>query len=371
MSGVDVIAITGITSTNVTGDALLTFVVNPLSLTDSRLGQYSQLWARWRPLSLMVEASPSAGGMMPGGYIVGWSADPSDQFRGQAQASIVHLTALGCQMQRPIGQGGRLKLPVEATSRWYVTRGSPVEDSHGVVMAALTGPIGANKTSIVWKMHWTIEFDGPDMPLPGEVLFIEPQSDFAGIFTDSVSDWNGGKSLTFKHSEGGQVVPWQGVQSGIVYTVTSGVTIPYVYIDNSTGKAVTKTSYCKWFSRIINSSAYGAALACHASKEDARAYQNNADDTKVLTYVAAGGWATPQLPRLKGEVVSLSMVAPPLTPSLDNPIRDLQEQVARLTSQMAQLLNGPTVVPILGAIPTPRASTAASSVFDDLEDVAA
>lgn len=293
----DVISTVVIRKNAVPGDGLLSFIVNPGFLRDTRLSMYSRMWSRWRPKKLVLEVSPAAGLMIPGSYVAAWSADPNERLPSGV-AAIAHLVALGCQVQNPIGVVSRLNIPCSATARWYVMNGEAVDDAHGSVHAVLAGSLGAVDVAVTFKLHWTIEFNGPNLEAPGEEMYTEPEAGWENIFTDSVSDWQGGKKLTFKHAEGGTVVPWTNLKSMVVYTPTKGVSITY-----KTEKGESKT--CSWFSRIKDSPDYPNALCCHASEDAAQSYQRTGDVTKVLTYYAAGDWAVPALPRLVGQPVPM------------------------------------------------------------------
>lgn len=298
-TGSDVVGVAVLTSKTVIGTGLLRFAINPRALTSTRLGDYAQLWSRWRPLALKLEVSPSAGLMIPGGYIVAWSANPNEEIPS-GEAAIAHLTSLVTRKQTHIGQSCMLQIPCSSTARWYTFTGDSIDIAHGSLLAACSGTIGiSGAVAITFTLHWTIEFNGPDIPRPLEEYFIEPVAEYAGIFTDSVSDWADGKKLTFKHAEGGSVVPWVGVRSGVVYEPTAGVRIYYV-------KSNGQEEECKFFSRIIDSDVYDSALCCHGSRADAEGYQKNGDLTKVLDYKAASKWAEPTLPRLKGSMVTAS-----------------------------------------------------------------
>lgn len=338
-TGVDVIGVAVIDKNARVGTGLLRFPINPRSLTGTRLGDYAQLWSRWRPLSLRLEVAPAAGMMVPGGYIAAWSANP-DEEAPAGESAVGHLAALVTQIQRPIGQSAMLSIPCSATARWYTFSGSGVDIAHGSVLSVITGAVGlTGEVTVTFKLHWTIEFNGPDIPRPVEEFYIEPSPDYAGIFTDSVSDWADGAKLTFKHSEGGSVVPWPGVRSQVVYTVTQGVKILYVKSDGSTGEV-------KYFSRIIDSDVYSSALCCHATAADAAAYQKTGDLTKVLAYKAASDWATPQLPRLKGSPVTVSfkldraLAQPAKPPADESPPQAIDYDLLAL--KVAALLRAPT-----------------------------
>lgn len=337
MSGVDVIGVTDVASKDLVGKALLTFVVNPLSLSGTRLEREARLWARWRPKSLRLEVCPSAGMVIPGGYIAAWSADPLERVKGSGSQVISRLTSFGCQLQNSLGVKGVLNIPCSTTAKWYTLHGEAVDDSHGVILAALAGRVAIQEisaVSITWKLHWTFEFNGPDLPQAAEELLIRPEAGWENVFTDSVSDWAAGKKLTFKHAEGGSVVPWEGVQSGLVYIPTAGVKIPYYSSATAQGEV-------KFFSRIIDSPNYTSAICCHASEADAIAYQNTGDITKVLDWAKAGEWATPALPTLKGSNIKTSAMLHREPPRQENSssleVNALRQEVAELRDLLSQL----------------------------------
>jgi len=290
VSGVDVIGSTTVGPSTKVGTGLLTFVVNPANLRSTRLGQYSSLWTRWAPKRMQLEVCSAAGQMVPGSYVLGWCADASERIISHSTA-VQKITTFGRSKQASIGQSVKLDLPLSMTSRWYVFHGKDVDDSHGVILAALAGSVGSNTVTLTFKLHWTITFNGPDLPI-GEQVLVVPESDYANVFTDSVSDWAEGKRLTFKHAEGGTVVPWEHITSGVVYTTTAGVKIPYYDSKEASQE-------CKFFSMLIQAPHYDRALVCHATAEDAIAYQKNGDLTKILAYKKAGDWCTPALPTLK------------------------------------------------------------------------
>lgn len=303
LSGIDVIGVSSIRSTDKVGTVLLTFQVNPRALAGTRVQKEAQLWARWRPIKLRLEACSGAGLMLPGSYIMAWTADPNERVVGTMEETVARLTSFGVQAQKPVGQNASLVIPCDATARWYVMQGEAVDDSHGTVLSALSGMVGGTTISIVWKLHWTIEFNGPDVPVLTQDLLIHPEAGWENIFTDSVSDWAEGARLTFKHAEGGSVVPWQGVQDHVVYVPTSGVKIPYYKADGSAGTV-------GFFSK-IHAAQYESGLVCHATKEDAEAYQKTGDVAKVLPWKQAGEWCTPASPTLKGSPVTTGVLLQP------------------------------------------------------------
>lgn len=340
-SGVDVLGVASITKKTKVGDGLLRFNINPRNLAGTRLGEYATLWARWRPIKLRLEIIPAAGMMIPGAYCAAWSANSREDFPAGA-AAVAHLSSLVTQIQKPIGMVSNLNIPCVTTSKWYTFTGEPVDVDHGSIVSVLAGTLGADGTiSVTFKLHWTIEFNGPDIPTPVEDMLLEPGPGWENIFTDSVSDWADGKKLTFKMHSGGSVVEWPGVKSGVVYTSAAGTTIKYI----STG---TTEAEVKYFSRIIDSASYSTGLACHATEENAAAYQRTGDLTKVLSFVAAGPVAVPDKPRLVGKPVavkfSVDLIGPSIPPALrtgpasePDRIRGLEDQISELRSLLTDL----------------------------------
>lgn len=311
-SGVDVIGVITLEQSMKVGQSLLNFVVNPKSLPGTRLGQYTQLWSRWSPLKLRLEVRTAAGKMIPGSYTLAWFADPTETLLKAGSANVTKLVSSGCSVQQPVGNSATLNIPTATSRKFYAFRGDAFDDSHGVILGCLSGTVTVvGSVTLTVQLHWTIKFDGPNLPVKAEELYITPESDYAGVFTDSVSDWASGTRLTFKHSVGGSVVPWENVEAGVVYSPVEGVKIPY-YDSNGVAKE------CKFFSKMLGASQYDRALVCHASSADASAYQKNADVSKVLLYNKAGEWSTPDLPTLKGESVALAHLH--LTPNQPQPL---------------------------------------------------
>lgn len=331
-SGVDVLGVASIKKDTRVGTGLLRFTINPRALTGTRLGDYASLWARWRPVKLRLEICPAAGLMVTGAYIAAWSATPSEQVPAGEQA-IAHLSALVTQVHKPIGQPSFLDVPCVSTAKWYTFSGESVDVNHGCLLACLAGMVSVEgSVSVVFKLHWTIEFNGPDIPAPLEELILEPGPGWENIFTDSVSDWAGGAKLTFKMHAGGAVVEWPGVESQVVYGVAEGTKIPY-YDSSGAEKE------CKFFSRIIDSNLYDTAICCHATQADAEAYQKTGDLTKILPYRAAGKVATPARPRLIGVPVTTSFLVDRTAPSSSRSQAevDLSARVQALESMISRL----------------------------------
>lgn len=292
--GSDVLGVVTITKHDKVGASLLRFVVNPRSLPRTRLGMQSQLWQRWTPVSLRLRIVSAAGMMIPGAYIAAWFSDPKQALLDDGPTNVAKCVTCRCYVQKPVGQGATLSIPSQTSRKWYAFEGEDFDDSHGVVVLAVAGVSGGTEITLTVSLDWKIKFNGPTMPAEaGGDTYIQPEAGWENVFTDSTSDWAEGKRLTFKHAEGGAVVPWEGISTGLYYEPTAGVKILYKTSSGSEAE-------CKWFSCMINEPSYNAALVCHASKEDAVDYQKTGNVNKVLPYYAAGSWVVPPSPVLKG-----------------------------------------------------------------------
>lgn len=327
LSGVDLLGSTEVKDTNKTGEPLLEFVINPQSLPQTRLAQLAELWVRWRPKSLKLECLTTSSIMTGGGFVVGWSADTSDKLASAGLDNIRHIVMLDCQQQCVLTGSFTLNIPTGTAAKWYTFRGTPMESAHGILLAALTGPIVTKTATVTWKLHWQIEFEGPDAPRQSEVETIEPAVGWSPVFTDSVSDWESGKYLTFKHSEGGAVVPWTGVRPNVIY-VPDGDTQVTVYKADGTEAVV-------GFFSAMKSTEYPTAVVPHASELDAQNYQKTGSKSYLLPYTKAGNWCTPQRPRLKASKIISSKVA--LSNLPDSPVRDVVRTPMTSDSRIAAL----------------------------------
>jgi len=345
LSGVELLGTTLIEAKTQVGESLLEYVINPQNLPGTRLTRMAQLWVRWRPLQLKIEAVTNAGFLSGGGYSVGWSADPTERLGPASTDNVRHVIMLSSQNQVWFGNTSTtlLVLPTEMSSKWYTFRGTVTESSHGVVLAVLTGPIVSKTTSITWKLHWKIEFDGPDAPAESEENSIDPAPGWENIFTDSVSDWLNGKYLTFKEKEGGTVVPWVNLKSNVIYQTTENTHIPFF----TPGGPELE---CNWFSRMKGSEEYSNALVLHLTEADAIDYQKTGDKTKLVSFVKAGNYCRPSRPKLVAYRVVSSNIAltnksdrdsPLVSPrkqTLASEVETLRGQVREISDMLAHLV---------------------------------
>lgn len=295
-SGSDLIGTVTLKDSLAVGAVLLLWDVNPATLSETRLARMSQVFTRWRPRKLQVTIVPGAGVLTPGSYAVGWTADQRFEI-GSAENRVQRIMTLKPNILGVFGTPKILSIPCDTTQKWYLCDPNMgAESDHGAVVCVLAGKLGGNNISINFRLEWTIEFNSPDIPATIEDLEIYPDPDYIPIFTDSVSDWASGKKLTFKHKEGGSVVPWIGIKERVIYKPTKGVTIPY---NNGT-----EEKNCEFFAKIVGSELYTSALACFADEAKAKAYITTGDVSNVLDFKAAGSYCTPSLPTLKGVSVS-------------------------------------------------------------------
>lgn len=266
-------------------------------------------------MSLRLKISSAAGMMVPGSYIAAWFSDPTETLQPKGDTNVRRMVSSGCFIQAPVGQSLSLSIPVNTSRKWYAFKGDSFDDSHGVILVALSGVVGNTNVSMTVSLDWKIKFNGPDLPVEAEDMkIIHNEDDYPNIFTDSVSDWADGRKLTFKHSLGGTVVPWDNIDDDVVYTPVAGVKITYK-------NAQSQDEECKFFSRMRNAAQYPNALVCHSSKEEAVAYIKDGNISHVLSWKAAGEWATPSIVYMTGESVSSALVLEPsLGPGLLKPV---------------------------------------------------
>lgn len=295
-SGSDLIGTVTLKDSMPVGSTLLIWEINPATLIETRLARMSQVFTRWRPRKLTVTAVPGAGVLTPGSYAMGWTADQHFDIGG-ADKRVQRVLTLKPNVLGVFGTPKVMNIPCDTTQKWYmVDPNLGAESDHGMLICVLAGRLGGNNISINFRLDWTIEFNSPDIPASSEEYEIYPDPDYIPIFTDSVSDWGAGKRLTFKHKEGGSVVPWIGLKDNVIYKPTAGVSIPY--------NDGTKDVDCKFFARIKDSELYTSALACFLDEASAKAYLQSGDINKVLEFKAAGGYCSPSLPTLRGTSVA-------------------------------------------------------------------
>jgi hypothetical protein len=273
--------------------------------------------------------------MISGAYLAAWTSDLHEQMV-DAQTSIARASALATSVMRGVGQPAVLQLPSSATHKWYTFEGSDADETHGVFFVLLAGSVNSASVTATVMLRWSITFDGPEMQVQGNIASIYPEHDWVPIFTDSVGDWLDGGFLTFKHSEGGAVVPWENAQPGVVYTTARSST--YITYKVSSGADI-KLNY---FSLMRGSALYNRALVPHLTLEDAKKYQETGANQYLVPYYAAGNWVKPDQPILK-PVLETRLTSVSKVRSLEGRIEELETLIHRLTQRMGRVAIGPEV----------------------------
>lgn len=293
-SGTDLVGSITVSDSDGSGKILVVWDINPMTLANTRLYHLASTFARWRPKKIVFSAHPGMGVLTPGSYCMGWVGDPSFSL-GDASTRLQRIMTLSPSVLASFGTPRQLVIPVDTTQKWYFCQGSDEkETTHGQIIAVLAGLVGGKNLSINFRVDWTIEFSSAEVPLSSTSSETYPDPQYLPCFTDSVSDWAGGAKLTFKHKDGGTVVPWIGARSDYVYKPAPGVVVPYKKADGTMGTV--------GFFAIIGG-IYPTGMACFDSEANARAYVKNKDFSKALDYKGDGDYTTPLLPTLTGKEV--------------------------------------------------------------------
>lgn len=293
VSGSDIVASVSVASATPAGAGILHASLNPRNFPGTRLYQESQLWTRWRPLSLRFRLVSSASPLVVGRMALGWHSDPRENFP-TGEAGIIRMGTLRPHLTSHPSQPIEISVPsgIENTSqRWYVMDGEASDADHGTLIALVMSALSASTGSLTFQveLNWTVEFEGPDIQLGSKAqTTIYADDGYTPYFTDSVSDWASGTRLTLKHAAGGGVVPFPKAESGVVYKLDDSASLTY-YKDTGSTKGNVKFAV-----RIANY--YVPGLAMFEEESQAKAYLSGFDTSKVLEYKKAGDWVTPENP---------------------------------------------------------------------------
>jgi hypothetical protein len=179
----------------------------------------------------------------------------------------------------------------------YLFEGTPDDIEHGRVYLGVSATC-SNMTGMVdltVHLDWTVEFSAPDLPTTNDHL-VTVMDGWTPYFTDSVTGWHGGTRLTFKHKEGGGVVPFANVDPQKVYELASLEATCKYY--TAAGLAVD----CRFIAAIKDYDppvAGGYAMAPFHTLADAQNYLKTGSATYLTLYAKAGPWVHPQNPDWK------------------------------------------------------------------------
>ncbi|UHK03050.1 MAG: hypothetical protein GCPPV2_gp2 [Guiyang permutotetra-like virus 2] len=279
--------------------------ITPRAWRGTRVYREAQLWQRWRPVSLQIEAVSSASKMMAGQYVLCWTADPDDEAPPTSQSALAKYLSMTPSVVKAIHQNARIKIPCQTTQKWYYVEGNEDKDcEYGKVWFAVAAPL-ANVTagstaSVMMRIKWTLEFSMPALPpetTPDQNMVFASAPNY---FTDSSGDWKDGKYLTFKWKEGGRIVSFPGAEPNKPYKTTADVTY---YLANGT---VAKTS---WAVCVPETQEDGLPmLAPMKSETDAMAWCKKPQDNLFIGFSYAGPWITPENPPWFEKTVSLDLI---------------------------------------------------------------
>lgn len=312
------------------GTVLAQIPINPLSFASTRLAQEAELWTRWRPVMLRLEAVTSAGNMITGAYVAGWTADPSQNFDTSVD-TIVRASALVPSVTSHISQKIMLNVPCNTSQKWLFCKSREIEDAnHGKLVSALSASVGViasgSEISITFYLTWKVAFDGPNLMAGTLESGIYAESDYEGYYTDSVSDWANGKKLSLKTHAGGNLVPFPSARPQTVYRLDKAATLEY-YTSSSSKE---KIAYA-----VLVPNYYQKAFAVFKDKAKATAYATSGDSSNCLDYVSPGPVVSPDNPAWYEET-NLQRVRSGEADK-DALIEELRQQVAQLKAQAAPI----------------------------------
>lgn len=325
-SGKDVIAVFEVGNTSPIGTVLTQVTINPQTFAGTRLAQEASLWTRWRPERMEVIVTSSAGFMITGSYILGWTADANEAFVSGPNA-VVRIGALVPSSTSFIGQMSRLIIPAGTVQRWLYTNTQEPDDSyHGKLVIALAsqlGTIASGKVAMTVTLNWRVAFQGPRLIGAQTNQTIYAESDYSGYHTTSTSDWAAGAKLSLKQHAGGGLVPFPLARPQTVYKLDSQANLQYY-------KTSTELSKVHYGVLIPNFST--KALAVFEDKDKANKFATTGDSTHCLDYRAAGPVVEPDNPAWV-EVIAMQQIR--TQDEQTRRIIELEEEVRRLRLERA------------------------------------
>lgn len=286
VSGIDVIATVTVKAGVKAGTVLWQRALAPAALPGTRLGAESALWTRWRPRSLKVSISTSAGLNAFGLVGMGWTGDAEITFPSHSVQNISRLGAMRPSLIAAIAGPMNMAVPAQPARQWYDVEHGPAEDtSHGTLVVMAMGDVGGfqGSSTMIVRLHWTVEFSAPDLNLDVSAAggaTITPDAEWGGIklFTTSDSSFDSAV-LTVKAHHGGSAVTYSAARMGVVYKLKTAGTLQWT---NGAGVSAD----VPYASRAVGYSE--PILVFHSTKADAEAYQTTGDTAKCLQYVTQG-----------------------------------------------------------------------------------
>lgn len=232
---------------------------------------------------------------MGGQYVAAWTADFDDPIPKAGEAGLARLMAYNPSRTRTIHQNLFMRIPISLTQKWYYLKGSEDKDSeYGRIYIAVVSPLSnvtaGSTTNVVVRIRWSFEFAYPELPQIAEPDASYVTASYPNYFTDSSGDWKGGKYLTFKWHEGGNIVEFPKAVPKTYYKLAEGAKCDYY---DSEGNL----QDCHFAVCVVDTTETGQPmLAPVKSEQYAKAYCASPADTYLLEYKDPGPWVTPENP---------------------------------------------------------------------------
>jgi len=291
ISGTDLLTSITLPSNSPSGTIIARIQINPNKMPDTRLKGLAEEFVRWQPSALDIEVQSSANSTVSGSYVSGWVADPNVRVSTGISA-IRTVTAMKPYKSSNVYEKTSMRIPNVTSQRWLFVSGRETEDSdHGVYFLVLSSGLGnlTSNSSVTFNINlkWTVRLSSRVTKPSVANEFIYAEDDYTPYFTDSSSDWASGLKLTFKHKEGGSIVPFPSANEGVVYEF-KGTSCKYL------SNAAKLEADVKYAVKIFNHPSGG--MAVFSTLEKASKYAKSGADEHCLTYFGAGPEVAPYNP---------------------------------------------------------------------------
>lgn len=290
VQGKDILASVGLNAAGTSvGMKVFTADLQPKLFAGTRMSQEASLWGRWRPADLAVQVRSSAPAVSGGMYMTAWNADTGISLPSGINA-VKTLASWPRSAENHISTNISFRIPCDSSRKWYTFDGSLSDQAHGTFVILISAPVTNLTGTIQLSVHleWKIHFDSPNLPpfvVPGNDVVYADEA-YTPYFTDSSSDWQSGKKLTFKHAAGGSIVPFPRLEVNKYYKST--VPISYVQTNGTVKSAILCGAMA------VDYTGY-PIMALFSTEADAKAYAKAPASlaSKIMNYQAAGGWVSP------------------------------------------------------------------------------
>ena len=317
-SGTGLLTHIDVSSTSKVGDPLYSLDVSPRGFSD-RVAAISRNWGRWKPTNVSFHLQTNAPSISGGSVVMAWS--PSTGLQSLEDAMASHHVSI------PLSFSGikTLKTNRPPSQQWL--QFDTEEEFHGTLHVILDSPlVGVSGTiRMTLTVSWSVLFDGPQTPTSDGLYANDAWTPY---FSDSVSDWGGGKYLTLKHKEGGSVVPFPGLSLDHLYKV-DGPGIPIYW---SSGGSAPQESHFHFGAAIGGQ--YPTGLAIFKTIEGAKTFIKDRKDLSHCTeYVKAGSLVEPVNPAWR----SIEKVITTDVESMASALSEAHARISALEKVVGQL----------------------------------